>query len=158
MPYSHYPSSGSAQHAGRSVPDDGPGSFGPVLVVMAVISFLAVAACVAGRLCGRASPTPSRGNSSGPQSAEADDKGAAKHLEVMRPLPISRATVHDVDDAFEIRLVPHKPGAGSEASGGGGSGRSTGCQGSGKCQEWCSGASPSAVWAWSVVVRPCTAT
>ena len=118
--YSHYPSSGSVQHAGRSVPDDGPGSFGPVLVVMAVISFLAVAACVAGRLCGRASPTPSRGNSSGPQSAEADDKGAAKHLEVMRPLPSSRATVHDVDDAFEIRLVPHKPGAGSEASGGGG--------------------------------------
>ena len=110
--YSHYPSSSSVQHPGRSVPDDGPGSFGPVLVVMAVISFLAVAACVAGRLCGRASPMPSRGNSSGQQSAEAD-KGAAKHLEVMRPLPSSRATVHDVDDALEIRMVPQKPGAGS---------------------------------------------
>ncbi|PUZ61264.1 hypothetical protein GQ55_4G262100 [Panicum hallii var. hallii] len=116
MPYSHYPSSGSVQHGARSVPDDGPGSFGPVLVVMAVISFLAVAACVAGRLCGRESPP--RGNSPGQQSADAG-KGAAKHLEVMRPLPSSRATVHDVDDAFEIRLVPQKPGVGSEATGGG---------------------------------------
>ncbi|CAN6201596.1 unnamed protein product [Urochloa humidicola] len=122
MPYSHYyPSSNSVQHADRPVPDDGPGSFGPVLVVMAVISFLAVAACVAGRLCGRGSAA-SRGNSPGQQSAEADKQGLeAKQMEIMRPLPSSRATVHDVDDAFEIRLVPQKPpAAGSEASGGGG--------------------------------------
>ncbi|RLN11642.1 hypothetical protein C2845_PM09G09840 [Panicum miliaceum] len=119
-PYSHYPSSSSVQHAGRSVPDDdGPGSFGPVLVVMAVISFLAVSACVAGRLCGRGSPTPPRGSSSGQHSADADKGEAKQHLEVMRPLPSSRATVHDVDDAFEIRLVPQKPGAGSEATGSG---------------------------------------
>ncbi|CAL5047740.1 unnamed protein product [Urochloa decumbens] len=119
MPYSHYPSSGSVQHADRPVPDDGPGSFGPVLVVMAVISFLAVAACVAGRLCGRGSSS-SRGNSPGQQTAEADKGLEAKQLEVMRPLPSSRATVHDVDDAFEIRLVPQKPpAAGSEAGGGG---------------------------------------
>lgn len=117
MPYSHYPSSASVQHAGRSVPDDAPGSFGPVLVVMAVISFLGVAACVAGRLCGRSSS--SRGNSAGQQSAEADKGSATKQLEVMRPLPSSRATVHDVDDAFEIMLVPQKPPTGSEASGGG---------------------------------------
>ncbi|RCV21553.1 hypothetical protein SETIT_4G148500v2 [Setaria italica] len=117
VPYSHYPSSASTtQHADRPVPDDGPGSFGPVLVVMAVISFLAVAACVAGRLCGRGSS--SRGSSSGQQSAEADKGLGAKHLEVMRPLPSSRATVHDVDDAFEIRLVPQTKPAGSEASGG----------------------------------------
>ncbi|CAN6170004.1 unnamed protein product [Urochloa humidicola] len=120
MPYSHYPSSGSVQHADRPVPDDDPGSFGPVLVVMAVISFLAVAACVAGRLCGRGSSS-SRGNSSpGQQSTEADQGLEAKQLEVKTPLPSARATVHDVDDAFEIRLVPQKlPAAGSEAGGGG---------------------------------------
>lgn len=115
MPHSHYPSSGSMQHANnRPVADDGPGSFGPVLVVMAVISFLVVSSCVAGRLCGRGS---SSRETSKQQSVEADNGLGAKHLEVMRPLPSSRATVHDADDPFEIRLVPQKP-AGSEASGG----------------------------------------
>ncbi|CAN6195197.1 unnamed protein product [Urochloa humidicola] len=120
MPGSHYPSSGSVQHAYRPVPDDGPGSFGPVLVVMAVISFLAVAACVAGRLCGRGSSSSSGNSSPGQQSREADKGLEAKQLEIMRPIPSSRATVHDVDDAFEIRLVPQKlPAAGSEAGGSG---------------------------------------
>ncbi|KAF8779293.1 hypothetical protein HU200_002974 [Digitaria exilis] len=118
MPSSHYPSSGSVQRSGRSVADDSPGSFGPVLLVMVVISFLGVAACVAGRLCGRGSSSRGSSSGSGQQSTEAEKGSGAKHLEVMRPLPSSRATVHDVDDAFEIMLAPQKPPSKSEASGG----------------------------------------
>uniref|UniRef100_A0ACD6AMT0 Uncharacterized protein n=1 Tax=Avena sativa TaxID=4498 RepID=A0ACD6AMT0_AVESA len=121
MPYSYYPSPGSVRHAGRATPDDeGRGSFGPVLVVLAVITFLATAACIAGRLCGRrSSPT---GKSS---SADAEKGLGAKHpaaaAAAMRPLPSSRATVHDVldDDVFEIKFAHVKPaGMGPERDGG----------------------------------------
>lgn len=133
------PYSSAIERAGRRPPadEDGRGSFGPVLVVLAVISFLAVSACIAGRLCGR---KPSKSSSRGEQQRGG---GAAAHAdaekgfgvmqnpaaEVMRPVPSSRATVHDVDDdVFEIKLcAPVKPPTaagrqgGSGGDGGGGS-------------------------------------
>jgi hypothetical protein len=84
--------------------NDGRGSFGPVLVVLAVISFLSVAACVAGRVCG------GRGSSRSPdhqqkRGGEAEKGLGASHVAVvMRPVPSSRASVHD--DAFEVKLLP----------------------------------------------------
>lgn len=126
MPYSYYASPGSVQRAGRPAPDEGRGSFGPVLVVLSVISFLAVAACIAGRLCGRRSS--SRGKSSAEQQTADAEKGfGVKHpAEVMRPVASSRATVHDADDAFEIKFAPVKPAGwdkGRNGGGGGGIGR-----------------------------------
>jgi hypothetical protein len=114
MPYSYYPSTGSVHHAGKAAPDEGRGSFGPVFVVLAVITFLATAACIAGRLCGRrssSSSTTSRGKSS---SADAEKGLGQKHphpVVAMRPLPSSRATVHDMvdDDVFEIKFAQVKP-------------------------------------------------
>lgn len=134
LPYggSYYPSAGSVRHTGRPAPDEGGGSFGPVLVVLAVISFLATAACIAGRLCGRRSSS-SRGKSSTEQQSAADAEkglGTAKYPAVMRPLPSSRATVHDMDDddVFEIKFAQVKPPAGwgdkhGAGGGGGGGGR-----------------------------------
>ncbi|KAM3209678.1 hypothetical protein ACQJBY_064014 [Aegilops geniculata] len=128
---SYYPSAGSVRHTGRPAPDEGGGSFGPVLVVLAVVSFLSAAACIAGRLCGRRSSS-SMGKSSAWQEQSAADAekglGAAKHPAVMRPLPSSRATVHDMDDdddVFEIKFAQMKPPAGWEkhGAGGGGGGR-----------------------------------
>uniref|UniRef100_A0A0D3GGR0 Uncharacterized protein n=1 Tax=Oryza barthii TaxID=65489 RepID=A0A0D3GGR0_9ORYZ len=136
------PYSGAVERAGKRPPadEDGRGSFGPVLVVLAVISFLAVSACIAGRLCGR---RPSKSSSSrgeqmrggGTTAAHADaEKGFGvmqnpAAAAVMRPVPSSRATVHDVDDeVFEIKLcAPVKPPTaagrqgGSGGDGGGGS-------------------------------------
>ncbi|KAE8809656.1 hypothetical protein D1007_13694 [Hordeum vulgare] len=119
LPYggSYYPSAGAVRHASGPAPDEGGGSFGPVLVVLAVISFLAVAACIAGRLCGRRSSS-SREKSSAEQQSTADAEkglGTAKYPAVMRPLPSSRATVHDMDDdddVFEIKFAHVKPPAG----------------------------------------------
>jgi hypothetical protein len=117
MPYSYYPSSGSVHHAGKPAPDEGRGSFGPVFVVLAVITFLATAACIAGRLCGR------RSSGGKPSSADAEKGLGPKHPVVaMRPLPSSRATVHDVldDDVFEIKFAHVKPaGMGRERDGAG---------------------------------------
>jgi hypothetical protein len=84
---------------------------GPVFVVLAVITFLATAACIAGRLCGRRSSSSSRGKSS---SADAEKGLGQKHphpVVAMRPLPSSRATVHDMvdDDVFEIKFAQVKP-------------------------------------------------
>ncbi|XP_044960137.1 uncharacterized protein LOC123411272 [Hordeum vulgare subsp. vulgare] len=127
LPYggSYYPSAGAVRHASGPAPDEGGGSFGPVLVVLAVISFLAVAACIAGRLCGRRSSS-SREKSSAEQQSTADAEkglGTAKYPAVMRPLPSSRATVHDMDDdddVFEIKFAHVKPPAGWEKHGAGG--------------------------------------
>ncbi|PNT75944.1 hypothetical protein BRADI_1g42020v3 [Brachypodium distachyon] len=111
-PYSsgsgYYPSYGSVQHAGNKLPgadDEGGGSFGPVLVVLAVISFLAISACIAGRLGGRAS---TKSFAEKQQQSSSADGAAEKGLgAVMWPLPSSRATVHhDDEDAFEIKLAP----------------------------------------------------
>ena len=123
MPYSYYPSSGSIHHAGEpTTPDEGGGSFGPVLVVLAVIAFLATAACIAGRLCGRRSSSVSGGRSSSAEQQRAADaeKGlGAKHPVVaMRPLPSSRATVHD--DVFEIKFAPAGMGRERDGAGSGG--------------------------------------
>lgn len=136
------PYSGAVERAGKRPPadEDGRGSFGPVLVVLAVISFLAVSAYIAGRLCSR---RPSKSSSSrgeqmrggGTTAAHADaEKGFGvmqnpAAAAVMRPVPSSRATVHDVDDdVFEIKLcAPVKPPTaagrqgGSGGDGGGGS-------------------------------------
>ncbi|KAL6909891.1 hypothetical protein ACP4OV_001550 [Aristida adscensionis] len=116
-------SSGLVVHAARPAPG-GRGSFGPVLLVLAVISFLSVAACVAGRVCGRGRSLSGRASSSEQQSAEADKGSIPEQLAiVMRPVPSSRATVHDIDDAFEIKVLPPLPppamqvGLGREAGG-----------------------------------------
>ncbi|KAF7095126.1 hypothetical protein CFC21_097355 [Triticum aestivum] len=128
LPYgsSYHPSAGSVRHTGRPAPDEGGGSFGPVLVVLAVVSFLSAAACIAGRLCGRRSSS-SRGKSSAEQQSTADAEkglGTAKCPAVMRPLPSSRATVHDMDDddVFEIKFAHVKPPAEWEKHGAGGDG------------------------------------
>ncbi|CAM0912137.1 unnamed protein product [Alopecurus aequalis] len=129
MPYSYYPSSGSVHHAGKpTTPDEGRGSFGPVLVVLAVITFLATAACIAGRLCGRRSSSASSGRSSSAEqqcAADAEKGLGAKHPVVaMRPLPSSRAAVHD--DVFEIKFTQVKPaGMGRERDDTGGDGGGT---------------------------------
>ncbi|KAF0904017.1 hypothetical protein E2562_030713 [Oryza meyeriana var. granulata] len=124
-----YPYSGAVERGGRRPPadEDGRGSFGPVLVVLAVISFLAVSACIAGRLCGRRPSTSSfRGEQQKRESTAVDaEKGFGvmqQPATVMRPVPSSRATVHDVDDdVFEIKLcAPVKPPAGWQGGGGGG--------------------------------------
>ncbi|XP_062232820.1 uncharacterized protein LOC133930150 [Phragmites australis] len=116
-PYSYYPAPGSVEHASRPAPNEGRASFGPVLVVLAVISFLSLAACVAGRICSRGSS--SRRNSPSEQQSADPEKGFNTDCPtVMRPVPSSRAAVHDVHDAFEIKVVPPKP-AGWEATGGG---------------------------------------
>uniref|UniRef100_A0ACD5ZW14 Uncharacterized protein n=1 Tax=Avena sativa TaxID=4498 RepID=A0ACD5ZW14_AVESA len=119
MPYSYYPSPGSVRHAGKATPEDeGRGSFGPVLVVLAVITFLATAACIAGRLCGRKSSSASPG---GKTDAEKGLGAKPPGVAAMRPLPSSRATVHDVldDDVFEIKFAHVKPaGMGPERDGG----------------------------------------
>uniref|UniRef100_A0A0D9WQ47 Uncharacterized protein n=1 Tax=Leersia perrieri TaxID=77586 RepID=A0A0D9WQ47_9ORYZ len=128
----HYPYSGVAvERAVRRSPaaEDGAGSFGPVLVVLAVISFLAVSACVYGRLCGGGRRPPSKGDQQQQRDGAAHSSDAEKGFGVvqqqqqqavtMRPVPSSRATVHDVDDdVFEIKLTaaPSKP----PAAGGGG--------------------------------------
>ncbi|GJM99794.1 hypothetical protein PR202_ga16929 [Eleusine coracana subsp. coracana] len=114
--YSYYPSSsGSVEHIRRPAAEDGQGSFGPVLVVLAVVSFLSVAACIAGRVCGRGSSSSTADEQ---QGSEAEKAGfGATQLVVMRPVPCSRATVHDLDEAFEIKLLPPNP-AGARETGG----------------------------------------
>ncbi|XP_062220074.1 uncharacterized protein LOC133919637 [Phragmites australis] len=90
------------------------GSFGPVFAVLAVISFLAVAACVVGRLCGR--------RLSKKKSADQDfygsnpvggdlEKGFEIKYPAMKPMASSRAMIHDIDDGFEIKFAPGKPAA-----------------------------------------------
>jgi hypothetical protein len=87
------------------------GSFGPVFAVLAVISFLAVSACVVGRLCGRRLFR----KGSADQDSYASDSDLEKGFEVkypaMKPMASSRAVIHDMDDGFEIKFAPGKPAA-----------------------------------------------
>lgn len=82
------------------------GSFGPVFAVLAVISFLAVSACVVGRLCGRRLFR----KGSADQDSYASDSDLEKGFEVkypaMKPMASSRAVIHDMDDGFEIKFAP----------------------------------------------------
>lgn len=91
------------------------GSFGPVFTVLGVISFLAVAACIAGRLCGR---RLSKKKSSSDQQFYSTnavggdlEKGFELKYPPMKPMPSSRAVIHDMDDGFEIKFAPGKPAA-----------------------------------------------
>lgn len=114
MPY--YPTSGGsimrAQPATTS-----RGSFAPVCTVLGVISFLAVAACVAGRLCGRRLSKKQKSYSSdqhyyGTDAVGGDlEKGFEVKYPPMKPMPSSRAVIHDMDDGFEIKFAPGKPAA-----------------------------------------------
>ncbi|KAF0934910.1 hypothetical protein E2562_028906 [Oryza meyeriana var. granulata] len=110
----YYPTSNSIMHAQPT--NTSKGSFGPVFTVLAVITFLAVAACVVGRLCGR---RLSRKRSSsaeeqfyGTNAVGGDlEKGFEIKYPVMKPMASSRAMIHDIDDGFEIKFAPGKPAA-----------------------------------------------
>jgi hypothetical protein len=110
----YYPTSSSIMHAQPSTASRG--SFVPVFTVLGVIAFLAVAACVAGRLCGR---RLSRKKSSysdqhyyGTNAVGGDlEKGFEAKYPPMKPMPSSRAVIHDMDDGFEIKFAPGKPAA-----------------------------------------------
>ncbi|CAD6242749.1 unnamed protein product [Miscanthus lutarioriparius] len=90
------------------------GSFGPAFAVLAAISFLAVAACVVGRLCGR---RLSRKRSADQDFYASDavggdlEKGFEIKYPTMKPMASSRAMIHDIDDGFEIKFTPGKPAA-----------------------------------------------
>lgn len=111
MPY--YPTSSSIMHAQPATTSRG--SFLPVFTVLGVISFLAVVACVAGRLCGR---RLSKNKSYSDQQYYGTDavggdleKGFEVKYPPMKPMPSSRAVIHDMDDGFEIKFAPGKPAA-----------------------------------------------
>lgn len=90
------------------------GSFGPVFAVLAAISFLAVAACVAGRLCGRRLSRKRYAADQDSDSVGGDlEKGGGFEIKcpAMKPVASSRATIHDIDDGFEIKFAPGKPPA-----------------------------------------------
>lgn len=117
-PTVYYPASSNAVLRARAPSTTAKGSFGPVFAVLAAISFLAVAACVAGRLCGR---RLSRKRYAADQDSYASDSGVGGDLEkggfeikyppAMKPVASSRATIHDIDDGFEIKFAPGKPPA-----------------------------------------------
>ncbi|BAF09792.1 uncharacterized protein [Oryza sativa Japonica Group] len=125
QPMGYYPTSNSIMHAQPATTSRG--SFGPVFTVLAVITFLAVAACVVGRLCGR--------RLSKKRAASAEDqfyginavggdleKGFEIKYPVMKPMASSRAMIHDIDDGFEIKFTPGKPAAWKNDSKGDGKG------------------------------------
>ncbi|KAJ1280646.1 hypothetical protein BS78_04G248800 [Paspalum vaginatum] len=90
------------------------GSFGPVFAVLAVISFLAVAACVVGRLCGRRLSRKKSADHDfyGSDAVGGDlEKGFEIKYPAMKPMASSRAMIHDIDDGFEIKFTPGKPAA-----------------------------------------------
>jgi hypothetical protein len=114
MPY--YPTTSSPITRAQPATTASRGSFVPVFTVLGVISFLAVVACVAGRLCGR---RLSRKKSSysdqhyyGTDAVGGDlEKGFEVKYPPMKPMPSSRAVIHDMDDGFEIKFAPGKPAA-----------------------------------------------
>jgi len=114
-PTVYYPTSSNAiLRAQPSTAAASKGSFGPVFAVLAVISFLAVAACVVGRLCGR---RLSRKRSADQDFYASDavggdlEKGFEIKYPTMKPMASSRAMIHDIDDGFEIKFAPGKPAA-----------------------------------------------
>uniref|UniRef100_A0ACD5Z6A7 Uncharacterized protein n=1 Tax=Avena sativa TaxID=4498 RepID=A0ACD5Z6A7_AVESA len=112
MPY--YPTSSSIMHAQPATTSRG--SFVPVFTVLGVISFLAVVACVAGRLCGRRLSKKKSSYSDqhyyGTNDVGGDlEKGFEVKYPPMKPMPSSRAVIHDMDDGFEIKFAPGKPAA-----------------------------------------------
>ena len=86
------------------------GSFSPVFAVLAVISFLAVAACVVGRLCGRRLSRRKAADHD-PYGSDLEKGFEAKYPAAMKPMASSRAMIHDIDDGFEIKFAPGKPAA-----------------------------------------------
>uniref|UniRef100_A0A0D9VK15 Uncharacterized protein n=1 Tax=Leersia perrieri TaxID=77586 RepID=A0A0D9VK15_9ORYZ len=114
QPMGYYPTSNSIMHAQPATTSRG--SFGPVFTVLAVITFLAVAACVVGRLCGRRL-SKKRSSSAEEQFYATNavggdlEKGFEIKYPVMKPMASSRAMIHDIDDGFEIKFTPGKPAA-----------------------------------------------
>ncbi|CAM0944610.1 unnamed protein product [Alopecurus aequalis] len=113
QPMSYYPTSSSMMHAQPATTSRG--SFGPVFTVLGVISFLAVVACVAGRLWGRRlskKKSYSDQHYYGTNAVGGDlEKGFEVNYPPMKPMPSSRAVIHDMDDGFEIKFAPGKPAA-----------------------------------------------
>ena len=120
---SYYPTSSSITRA-QPATASSRGSFVPVFTVLGVIAFLAVVACVAGRLCGRRLSRKRKSSYSdhqqqhyyGTDAVGGDlEKGFEKQVKYppppMKPMPSSRAVVHDMDDGFEIKFAPGKPAA-----------------------------------------------
>ncbi|EMS56470.1 hypothetical protein TRIUR3_20109 [Triticum urartu] len=111
MPY--YPTTNPIMHAQPATTSRG--SFAPVFTVLGVISFLAVVACVAGRLCGRRlskKKAYADQHYYGTNAVGGDlEKGFEVKYPPMKPMPSSRAVVHDMDDGFEIKFAPGKPAA-----------------------------------------------
>ncbi|TVU28184.1 hypothetical protein EJB05_19693, partial [Eragrostis curvula] len=113
----YYPNPASAiMHAQPSTAAS-KGSFGPVFAVLAVICFLAVAACVIGRLCGRRFSKKKKKSVDdqyyyGTNDVGGDlEKGFDIKYPPMKPMASSRAMIHDIDDGFEIKFAPGKPAA-----------------------------------------------
>ncbi|KAL6911345.1 hypothetical protein ACP4OV_000150 [Aristida adscensionis] len=118
QPMVYYPtSSGSVMRAQPAAAAASRGSFGPVFAVLAVISFLAVAACVVGRLCGRRLSRKKAAAAAdldfyGCNAVGGDlEKGFEIKYPPMKPVASSRAVIHDIDDGFEIKFAPGKPAA-----------------------------------------------
>ncbi|PAN07827.1 hypothetical protein GQ55_1G358400 [Panicum hallii var. hallii] len=116
-PTVYYPTSSSNAilRAHPSTAAASRGSFGPVFAVLAVIAFLAVAACVVGRLCGRRLSRRKAADHD-PYGCDAVGGDLEKGFEVrypaaMKPMASSRAMIHDIDDGFEIKFAPGKPAA-----------------------------------------------
>ncbi|XP_044951520.1 uncharacterized protein LOC123401730 [Hordeum vulgare subsp. vulgare] len=111
MPY--YPATDPIMHARPAATSRG--SFAPVFTVLGVISFLAVVACVAGRLCGRRlskKKAYADQHYYGTNAVGGDlEKGFEVKYPPMKPMPSSRAVIHDMDDGFEIKFAPGKPAA-----------------------------------------------
>ncbi|KAF8729714.1 hypothetical protein HU200_017674 [Digitaria exilis] len=118
-PTVYYPTSSSSSNAIlRAHPSNAAasrGSFGPVFAVLAVISVLAVAACVVGRLCGRRlsrKKATADDDYYGSDAVGGDqEKGFEIKYPAMKPMASSRAMIHDIDDGFEIKFAPGKPAA-----------------------------------------------
>jgi hypothetical protein len=116
-PTVYYPTSSSNAllRAHPSAAASPKGSFGPVFAVLSVISVLAVAACVAGRLCGRRLSRRKAADHDfyGSDAVGGDlEKGfEVKYPTAMKPMASSRAMIHDIDDGFEIKFAPGKPAA-----------------------------------------------
>ena len=115
-PTVYYPASSNAilRAQPSSTAAASKGSFGPVFAVLAVISFLAVAACVVGRLCGRRLSRKRSADQDfyGSDAVGGDlEKGFEIKYPTMKPMASSRAMIHDIDDGFEIKFAPGKPAA-----------------------------------------------
>ncbi|XP_062222258.1 uncharacterized protein LOC133921417 [Phragmites australis] len=113
QPTVYYPTSANSVMHAQPATAASKGSFGPVFAVLAVISFLAVAACVVGRLCGRRLSKKSADQDFyGSNSVGGDlEKGFEIKYPAMKPVASSRAVIHDIDDGFEIKFAPGKPAA-----------------------------------------------